>query len=179
MKDEAIALYLECVRENGLSRKQAARLPVKYHRMLERKKEKGKFFLAARFRKMFTVALTGGVFDIIHPGHVLTLNEAKKHADVLVVVVATDGHVKKVKKRKPLHSAKVRAEVVGEIKAVDIAIVGVRRVMDTFERIRPDVVVFGYDQRMMKLPGVECVQVKKHSNGKYSKTGKVMEKLGI
>ncbi len=178
MKDEAIALYLECVRENGLTGSKKARLPIRFQRMLE-KKEGGRFWLSARFRKMFSVALTGGVFDIIHPGHVLTLNEAKKYADVLVVVVAMDGHVKKVKNRMPLHIAKVRADMVENIRPVDLAIVGVKKIMDTFERVKPDVVVFGYDQKMMELPGVKCVQVKKHAGGKYSKTGKVMEKLGI
>lgn len=177
-KEEAIALYLECVRENGLTAKQAAMLPVKYHRMLEQKKKGGKFFLAQRFRKMFSVALTGGVFDIIHPGHVLVLNEAKKKADILVVVVATDATVKKIKKRKALHKASVRAEVVGEIRAVDLAIVGLKRMMDTFERVVPDVVVFGYDQKVMKLGGVKCVQIRKHANGRHAKTSLVIERLG-
>ena len=36
------------------------------------------------------IVLAGGVFDIIHPGHIHTLNAAKKLGDVLVVVVATD-----------------------------------------------------------------------------------------
>ncbi len=179
MRQEAIALYLECVRENGFAKRKAEMLPVKFQRMLERREKGGRYWISARFRKMFSVALTGGVFDIIHPGHVMTLNEAKKQADVLVVVVATDEHVKRVKQRMPMHKAKVRAEVVGEIRAVDLAIVGVKRMMDTFERVRPNVVVFGYDQKMMELPGVRCVQVKKHAEGKYSKTGSVMEKLGI
>ncbi len=36
------------------------------------------------------IVLAGGVFDIIHPGHINTLNAAKKLGDVLVVVIATD-----------------------------------------------------------------------------------------
>lgn len=178
MKDEAIALYLECVRENGLTARQAGKLPVKFQRMLERGEKGGRFWPAARFRKMFSVALTGGVFDIIHPGHVLTLTEAKKHADVLVVVVATDAHVLKIKKRNAMHSAKTRAHMVGEIKPVDLAIVGVKRMMETFERVKPNVVVFGYDQKVIEIPGVKCVQVKRHADGKHAKTSKVIERLG-
>ena len=51
------------------------------------------------------IVLAGGVFDIIHPGHINTLNAAKKLGDVLVVVVATDKTAVKMKKRKPLHNA--------------------------------------------------------------------------
>ena len=54
------------------------------------------------------IVLAGGVFDIIHPGHINTLNAAKKLGDVLVVVVATDKTAIKMKKRKPLHSAQLR-----------------------------------------------------------------------
>ena len=41
-------------------------------------------------RDSLQVVLAGGVFDIIHPGHIYTLNAAKKLGDILVVVVATD-----------------------------------------------------------------------------------------
>ena len=50
------------------------------------------------------IVLAGGVFDIIHPGHINTLNAAKKLGDVLVVVVATDKTAIKMKKRTPLHN---------------------------------------------------------------------------
>ena len=55
-------------------------------------------------RTSLRVIFTGGVFDIIHPGHIHTLNAAKALGDVLVVVVATDTTTQKMKKRKPLHS---------------------------------------------------------------------------
>ena len=58
------------------------------------------------------IVLAGGVFDIIHPGHIQTLNDAKKLGDVLVVVIATDKTAIKMKKRKPLHNAKLRQELV-------------------------------------------------------------------
>ena len=44
------------------------------------------------------IVLAGGVFDIIHPGHIHTLNDAKKLGDVLVVVVATDKTAVKMKR---------------------------------------------------------------------------------
>ena len=63
-------------------------------------------------RDALRIVLAGGVFDIIHPGHISTLNAAKALGDVLVVVVATDNTAIKMKKRNPLHSQKKRQELV-------------------------------------------------------------------
>ena len=54
-------------------------------------------------RNSVKIVLAGGVFDIIHPGHIHTLNEAKDLGDILVVVIATDQTAQKMKKREPLH----------------------------------------------------------------------------
>lgn len=43
------------------------------------------------------IAVTAGTFDLLHPGHFNTLNFAKKHADELVVIIARDETVKKLK----------------------------------------------------------------------------------
>ena len=69
------------------------------------------------------IVLAGGVFDIIHPGHINTLNAAKKLGDTLVVVVATDKTALKMKKRKPLHSAELRHELVSSLSMVDLCTV--------------------------------------------------------
>ena len=68
------------------------------------------------------IVLAGGVFDIIHPGHINTLNAAKKLGDTLVVVVATDKTALKMKKRKPLHSAELRQELVSSLSMVDLCL---------------------------------------------------------
>ena len=70
------------------------------------------------------IVLAGGVFDIIHPGHINTLNAAKKLGDVLVVVVATDKTAVKMKKREPLHNAQLRQELVSSLNMVDLCIIG-------------------------------------------------------
>ncbi|MDE0832385.1 MAG: adenylyltransferase/cytidyltransferase family protein, partial [Nitrosopumilus sp.] len=63
-------------------------------------------------RDSLRIVLAGGVFDIIHPGHIHTLNAAKLLGDVLVVVVATDNTAVKMKKRTPIHSQEQRQELV-------------------------------------------------------------------
>jgi cytidyltransferase-like protein len=93
------------------------------------------------------VVLAGGVFDIIHPGHIHTLNAAKKLGDVLVVVVATDKTAIKMKKRNPLHSAKLRQELVSSLIMVDLCIIGdEENIFKTVDLVRPQIIALGYDQ---------------------------------
>jgi len=91
--------------------------------------------------------LAGGVFDIIHPGHIHTLNAAKALADVLVVAIATDKTAQKMKKRQPLHNQELRRELVSCLSMVDKAIVGHEDdIFETVKAIKPDIIVLGYDQ---------------------------------
>jgi len=93
------------------------------------------------------IVLAGGVFDIIHPGHINTLNDAKKLGDVLVVVVATDKTAIKMKRRKPLHNAKLRHELVSSLIMVDLCIVGDEEdIFKTVYLVKPQIIVLGYDQ---------------------------------
>ena len=70
------------------------------------------------------IVLAGGVFDIIHPGHIHTLNAAKALGDVLVVAIATDKTAQKMKKRPPLHNQELRRELVSYLSMVDRAVIG-------------------------------------------------------
>ena len=93
------------------------------------------------------IVLAGGVFDIIHPGHIHTLNDAKKLGDVLVVVVATDKTAIKMKKREPLHSAELRQELVSSLTMVDLCIIGDEGdIFKTVDLVRPQIIALGYDQ---------------------------------
>ncbi|MGI9566389.1 MAG: adenylyltransferase/cytidyltransferase family protein [Nitrosopumilus sp.] len=98
-------------------------------------------------RDSLQVVLAGGVFDIIHPGHIHTLNAAKKLGDILVVVVATDNTSVKMKKRRPLHSQEQRQELVNSLSMVDLCLVGQEDdIFKTVNRVRPQVIALGYDQ---------------------------------
>jgi len=91
--------------------------------------------------------LAGGVFDIIHPGHIHTLNAAKALGDVLIVAIATDKTAQKMKKRQPLHNQELRRELVSCLSMVDKAIVGHEDdIFETVKVIKPDIIVLGYDQ---------------------------------
>lgn len=98
-------------------------------------------------RTSLRVVLAGGVFDIIHPGHIHTLNSAKSLGDVLVVVVATDKNTEKLKKRTPLHSQKQRQDLVSSLSMVDLCLIGHEDdIFKTVEIVWPEIIALGYDQ---------------------------------
>jgi len=98
-------------------------------------------------RDSLRVVLAGGVFDIIHPGHISTLNAAKTLGDVLVVVVATDNTAVKMKKRRPIHSQKQRQELVNSLAVVDLCLIGQENdIFKTVNLVKPQTIALGYDQ---------------------------------
>jgi len=98
-------------------------------------------------RNSLKIVLAGGVFDIIHPGHIYTLNAAKKFGDVLVVVVATDNTVVKMKKRIPLHTQDQRQELVNSLSMVDLCLIGQEEdIFKTVKHVKPQIIALGYDQ---------------------------------
>jgi len=100
------------------------------------------------------VVLTTGVFDIIHPGHIRFLEEAKRLAGGrgrLLVIVACDSVVRRSKGRSPMFKARHRAFMVSRLKPVDRVYIGrsgdIEKNIEWFlKRLKPDVIVFGYDQ---------------------------------
>ena len=98
-------------------------------------------------RTSLKVVLAGGVFDIIHPGHIHTLNAAKALGDILIVVVATDKTAEKMKKRIPLHNQKLRRELVDSLLMVDLCVIGSEEdIFKTVDLVRPEIIALGYDQ---------------------------------
>ncbi|MDE1843263.1 MAG: FAD synthase [Thaumarchaeota archaeon] len=93
------------------------------------------------------IVLAGGVFDIIHPGHIHTLRAAKALGNVLVVVIATDKTAQKMKNRVPLHNMELRKDLVRSLSMVDLAIVGQEGdIFKSVELVRPNIIALGYDQ---------------------------------
>lgn len=98
------------------------------------------------------IVMVFGTFDILHPGHLDFFRQAKKYGDRLIVVVARNVNVKKIKGRFPRFSERIRLKNVKKIKLVDEAIFGDEK--DFFKVIRkkkPDVICLGYDQKMKAL----------------------------
>ncbi|MCI4323510.1 MAG: adenylyltransferase/cytidyltransferase family protein [Thermoplasmata archaeon] len=88
-----------------------------------------------------------GVFDILHPGHVYFLEEARQLGDELVVVVARDQTARRLK-HEPYVPEAIRREMVGALKPVDRAILGsTTDIYETVVDVRPDVIALGFDQK--------------------------------
>ena len=176
MKDTT-KLYVMQLQYNGIPEEVYHFLPEQEKKMLIEKENR--FFLREEERKKMKVVLTGGVFDILHIGHLITLTEAKKHGDVLVVAVAKDEHIKK-KGREPVHPQEYRKMMVEAMKPVDIAISGFDDPKKMLEFVKPDVIVYGYDQKeFLKPDGVRIVKLTKNIDDSRYKTGKIMDMFGI
>jgi cytidyltransferase-like protein len=170
-------LYLMQVRENGISQKDYAKLYPGEKRMLEKKG--GRYFLTKERRRKLKVVLTGGVFDVIHIGHVLALSEAAELGDVLVAVVARDEFIRK-KGRSPLHHQGYRTVMVGALRMVDLAIPGAKDMGRTLERVKPDIIAYGYDQKpIFKPKGVKVAKLRAHAKPDSANTTSIIRKVGI
>ena len=109
--------------------------------------EKNKKTLTELGRNSIRVVLAGGVFDIIHPGHIHTLKAAKDLGNVLVVIIATDNTAQKMKNKIPLHNMELRRDLVKSLSMVDYAVVGYEGdIFKSVEIIKPNIIALGYDQ---------------------------------
>jgi len=89
-----------------------------------------------------------GTFDIFHLGHRNFLKQARKWGDFLIVVIARDKTVLKVKKQRPAYNEKERLRIVQESDLADKVISGnLKDKYAVIEKYRPDVICLGYDQK--------------------------------
>jgi FAD synthetase len=87
-----------------------------------------------------------GTFDLLHMGHIYYLREAKKLGDTLVVVVATDSTVQKLK-HDPITPQESRVNLIRELKMVDEVYLGHDDDMYAIvQEIKPDIIALGFDQ---------------------------------
>ena len=121
-----------------------------------------KYSLTEKGRAQIKVVLAGGVYDILHLGHLAALTEAKTLGDVLVAVVATDITVEMLKTRKPVFPEQDRRALVEGLKPVDRAILGYEDVGMGYEQVlmdvMPDIVAFGYDQANLEKSVREIIE---------------------
>ena len=91
--------------------------------------------------------ITFGTFDIFHEGHRNFLKQARRYGDYLIVVIARDKTVEKVKKRLPRNDENSRLEIIRKSDLADEVILGsLENKYEAIEKYRPDVICLGYDQ---------------------------------
>lgn len=101
-----------------------------------------------------TTVLTFGTFDVLHEGHRAFLQQAKKYGDCLVVIVARDSNVKKLKGFLPQENEHVRLKKVTLVPIVDCAALGDEELGNRFrwlDEFKPEVICVGYDQDLLLL----------------------------
>ena len=121
-----------------------------------------------------TVVFTNGVFDIIHPGHVAYLKEAKALGDVLIVGLNSDSSARKLNKgaTRPIQNQNARAEILGALKPVDyVVIFDEETPIDVIQALFPDVLVKGGDYEIDQIVGAREVM----ANGGEVKKLKFLE----
>ncbi len=89
-----------------------------------------------------------GTFDGLHPGHFNFFEQAKKYGDYLIVVVARDKTVKRIKNRFPSRNEMERLRTLQGCKLINEARLGYENnPYRIIREINPDVICLGYDQK--------------------------------
>jgi len=131
--------------------------------------------------------LATGTFEILHPGHLLYLEEAKKLGDELFVIVARDVNVKK-RKRTPIIREEQRLKMISALKVVDKAMLGSEKDMyEPLYSIKPDIIAIGYDQdfdvvmleRELRKRGFnsKVVRIKRYDSNAFCKAEEIIKHI--
>jgi D-beta-D-heptose 7-phosphate kinase/D-beta-D-heptose 1-phosphate adenosyltransferase len=109
-----------------------------------------------------TVVFTNGVFDLLHPGHVRYLREARALGDALIVAVNSDGSVRSNKgEDRPVNPEAERAEVLLALECVDAAVIFDETTPQAIiSAIKPDVLVKGADWGPDDIVGRDLVEAR-------------------
>jgi len=121
--------------------------------------------LVARWRRHgLKIGFTNGCFDLLHPGHVALLGQAKAACDRLVVGLNSDASTARLKgPRRPIQSETERAAVLASLAAVDLIVVFEEDTpMELIRDIRPQLLVKGDDYRLDEVVGADFVR---HAGG--------------
>jgi len=111
-------------------------------------------------KKNKRIVFTNGCFDIIHPGHIKILKDAKSKGDILIVGLNSDSSVRRIKGPiRPIMDEKARSKVLEAIELVDFIIIFDEDTpLKVIKALRPDYLVKGEDWKADKIIGREFVK---------------------
>ncbi|MGE0108608.1 MAG: D-glycero-beta-D-manno-heptose-7-phosphate kinase [Bdellovibrionales bacterium] len=116
---------------------------------------------AERWRKQgIKVGFTNGVFDLLHPGHLSLIRQARQACDRLIIGMNSDASVKRLKgESRPVQNEDARALVLASLADVDgVVIFEEDTPLKLIETVRPDLLVKGADYTVETVVGAELVQ---------------------
>ncbi len=111
-------------------------------------------------RKGWRTGFTNGCFDLLHPGHVHLLEQARGQCDRLVVGLNSDASVRRLKgSTRPVQPEAARAAVLASLSAVDLVCIYDEDTPEhTLEMLRPELLVKGADYTLDRVVGADLVQ---------------------
>jgi D-beta-D-heptose 7-phosphate kinase/D-beta-D-heptose 1-phosphate adenosyltransferase len=124
--------------------------------------EAGREYAATSRAQGRRVVFTNGVFDILHPGHVRYLQQARALGDVLIIGLNADASVRRNKgPQRPINNEQERAEILAALECVDcVVIFGEDTPADIIRAIQPDVLVKGADWAEDAIVGRDTVEAR-------------------
>jgi len=108
------------------------------------------------------IVFTNGCFDLLHPGHVLYLEQARALGDVLVVAINSDQSVRRLKGNdRPILGQDVRALMLSALRSVDyVTVFDEPDPLEFIALLEPDILVKGGDWRRQDIVGRELVETR-------------------
>lgn len=117
------------------------------------------------------IVFCNGCFDILHPGHIKFLEQAKNQGDILIVGLNSDSSVKQNKgPKRPIYSEENRAIVIAALTMVDYVVIFPEKTpVKLIEEIKPDIYVNGeeYGENCIEAPTIKKYGGKIHIVGDY------------
>ena len=115
---------------------------------------------AALNKKGRKIVFTNGCFDILHYGHVMYLEKAKRSGDCLIVGINSDLSVKKIKgPNRPIVNEFDRARVLAGLQSVDFVVIfNEETPLKLIQALKPDVLIKGYDWKNKGIVGSDFVK---------------------
>lgn len=141
------------------------------------------------------LVLASGTFDVPHAGHVLFLEDSKRHGDVLAVMLGNDESVRKAKGReRPIMNEHIRTKMIDSLKPVDYTFLSYLHkkdwyfgcLEDAFKMMRPDVYVVNFDgldlvtrKKLTDQYGVKLITLPRTAPKEFDgiSTTKIIEKI--
>lgn len=110
--------------------------------------------------KSKTIAFTNGCFDILHAGHIRSINAAAEHADCLIMAINSDNSIEQIKgPGRPINNQTDRALLLANLAVVDaVVIFDEPTPLETIRLLKPDVLVKGGDYTIDQVVGAAEVQ---------------------
>src|ERR1700709_281471 len=104
-----------------------------------------------------TISFTNGCFDILHPGHIASLSDAAREADILVVGVNADVSARRLKGAgRPVMDENSRARMLASLAMVDAVVIFEEDTpLDLIQNVQPDVLVKGGDYTIEQIVGAK------------------------